>query len=148
VREERSERDGQGLFTRGGPQGPGRGPAPGAPNAGRPKDSVRQAALLAFEERLDLLCAIADGTLKGERVAKDGTVILVGPSVDERRKALCDLARLGGVEELELDQGGDGEDGPAKYGLIFMPTPDPKPVPPGYVRCPDCQEVSEAGEGS
>jgi len=112
---------------------------------------VRAAALLSFEQRMWVLEAIADGTLMTEVLIGKGDkrrLLAVPPTIDERRKAVVDLGNMAGVPRLELDLGGGEDEGPAKYGLIFLPTPDPKPVPPGYVRCPDCQEVSEAGEGS
>lgn len=38
----------------------GRGPAPGAPNAGRPPDAVRAACRVAFDERVPMLAELAD----------------------------------------------------------------------------------------
>ena len=124
-------------FTPGGPQGPGRGPAKGAPNAGRPKDSVRQSALLACEERLELLCDIADGTQQALRPGPNGSWTLVtGSTVDEILKAVLGLAKLGGVEQIPLSQDDDDEtDTRTRYGIILMPPPLPKPVPPADGSC-------------
>jgi len=140
-----------GLFEPGGPQGPGRGPAKGAPNAGRPKSSVRAAALLSFEQRLWVLEAIADGLLTTQVLVGKGDdrrLLEIPPTIDERRKAVVDLGNMAGVPRLELDLGGEDDDSPAKYGLIFMPMPDPKPVPPGYARCPDCGEAFKVEPGA
>lgn len=38
----------------------GRGPKPGAPNAGRPPEKIREACRLAFDERIKVLTEIAD----------------------------------------------------------------------------------------
>lgn len=133
-----SEHDGTGRFIPGGPQGPGRGPAAGAPNAGRPKDAVRAAARLAFEERLEKLCAIADGTQQALRPGPGGSWSLVtGSTIDEMIKAILGLAKMGGVEQIAIELGDDEEemDTRTRYGIILMPPPEPKPVPPADGSC-------------
>lgn len=70
--------------------GAGRGPAPGAPNAGRPPSQVRAALRQAFADRLPTLTGIADDTM-------------LPPG--ERLRALEVMARhgLGTVTELGVD---------------------------------------------
>lgn len=76
--------------TRAPAAGAGRGPTPGAPNAGRPPSEVRAALRQAFADRLPIITGIADDAML--------------PPTD-RLRALEVLARhgLGTVTELGVD---------------------------------------------
>ena len=82
------------LFHPGSDPRRGRGPQKGAPNAGRPLDRVRNACARAFDERVELLKGIADGTV-GEMVATPAGLVLVPASLAVRLRALEMLARYG-----------------------------------------------------
>jgi hypothetical protein len=86
----------------------GRGPKKGAANAGRPASAVRDAARLAFAERLHVLKAIADGepVHKVEIPGKEGvTVMKVSASPGDRIRALEVLAKIGLPAQIESADG-------------------------------------------
>jgi hypothetical protein len=66
---------------------PGRGPAPGAANAGRPPSAIAAACRRSFEERIHIAEAIADDPAS---------------TAMERLKALDLLAKYGGLTRLEI----------------------------------------------
>lgn len=52
----------------------GRGPAPGAPNAGRPPSALRAALQVVAEERVGVIAAMADGTRLHRRATRIETI--------------------------------------------------------------------------
>lgn len=67
----------------------GRGPAPGAPNAGRPPSALREVYRMAAEERRHFLLEVIDGTVEGA-------------SVGDRVKAWDLLNKYGGMASVEV----------------------------------------------
>lgn len=67
----------------------GRGPAPGAPNAGRPPSVLRDAYRMAAEERKGFLLDVIDGKVEGA-------------SVGDRLKAIDLLNKYGGMASVEV----------------------------------------------
>lgn len=99
-------------FQRGGPQGPGRGPAKGAPNAGRPPDRIKELAEQGLEIAVWGAIEIVHGepTEKIQFEGKDGEVIEAkrSASADTRIRAGEFLGkvshRIGARLEIEHKQ--------------------------------------------
>lgn len=68
-------------------RGPGRGPAKGAPNAGRPPSEVKKALLRSFDELAPELARIArDGASEGDRI-----------------RAIDVLGKYAGLQSIEVE---------------------------------------------
>lgn len=74
----------------------GRGPAKGAPNAGRPKDKIVELAARGLEKALPLLVETALGTATEKMLDPEGNVteMKVSASANERSKAVEVLAKV------------------------------------------------------
>lgn len=66
-----------GQFQKGGPQGPGRGPAKGAPNAGRPPSELREAIREACDRYhlTDILLGIVTADIGEQFTPQSGDTI-------------------------------------------------------------------------
>jgi len=84
----------------------GRGQSLGAPNAGRPRNTVRALARERSQELLADLVAIAKNP------------------EEDRIWAIEVIGRWVGVEKLELGLGDDDDTGPAAFGFVLMPPMD------------------------
>lgn len=90
----------------------GRGPAPGAANAGRPRSAVRLAAQERSEGLLHHLVAIAEDPT--EKAA-------------DRIRAIEVIGRWAGVEKMAMGFDGNDEDDSNEHGVVEMPPLDPRP---------------------
>lgn len=94
-----------GRFDKGNPQGPGRGPRRGAPNAGRPPDALKALAREGTVKAVELAIKAIDGEATEKIVAPDGTVteLRTSPTMMVRLKAgeLC--AKVAGVIGTRVD---------------------------------------------
>ena len=76
-----------------------RGPAKGAPNAGRPPDAIRRICREGFADRIPALVAIANGeAIQSETVQIEGKpdeLRTVYPTPEQRMKAIDMLAKYG-----------------------------------------------------
>lgn len=84
---------------------------------GAPPSAIRNVARLAFAERIQVLCDIADGKLtqRTQFATKDGRVISVEnePTIDDRIKAIDKLGKYGGLLLTNLkvdDTSGQSDD--------------------------------------
>jgi hypothetical protein len=69
---------------------------------GRPTGEIRQIARLAYEERIPILCQIADGMLTRSRATAEGPME-EGPSFKDRIQAIAELAKVGIGTKVEMD---------------------------------------------
>ncbi len=111
---------------------------------GKPRSKVRQAAALAFEERLPILSEIADGRgyvdltercpkcgHEGEKLTANAIKAAI-PSPSDRTRALDVLGKYGGVDKLELtDEEQPRESGQAMMARVLEAVPNMLAMVPG-----------------
>lgn len=107
VEKSRSKTRRAGQFTGRGDvrNGPGKGPAKGAPNAGRPPDKVRELSRAGYAAAIPFLRRIAQGEhiqttiTTSDGVSKD---IEIRPSAADMRGAADTLGKYGALTHIEV----------------------------------------------
>lgn len=85
-----------GTFASGADSRRGRGPRPGAPNAGRPPDYIREMAREGLPATLPGIIEIGKGSATTTVAGKDGEAVEVQPSFRDRIHAVRLLADVAG----------------------------------------------------
>ncbi len=84
----------------------GRGPRPGAPNAGRPRRALRQLALQSFADQIPTLLSIAAGEpVVRVRKGKKETEITVSAAPGDRIRAIDVLGKYGLGTAMDVTSG-------------------------------------------